>query len=205
MRIVSNSGIVMRRLCQIFAFIILAALLAGCASTPRMTDNACAVLDQKNGFFHNWGRSAKKAEREYGIPMPIILATIYTESGFKQRAKPPRRKLLGFIPWKRPSSAYGYAQALDGTWAHYKRATGRHTASRTSFDDTARFVGWYHRETVRKNNVSPNDAYALYLNYHLGHSAYARGRTSAVSVAAGRRMQTMANRYDAQLRRCGRR
>lgn len=190
---------------SIAAFIFLFAL-GGCASTPVQTDNACAVLIQKNGFFYNWRNAAKRAEREYGIPMPIILATIYTESGFRQRAKPPRTKLLGFIPWKRQSSAYGYSQALNGTWEHYRYVTGRHGASRANFADTALFIAWFHRESVRKNSVRANDAYALYLNYYLGHTAYARGsRGNATAVAGARRTLNMARLYDRQLRNCGRR
>jgi len=190
---------------RILLSVALVSLLAGCASTPTRTTNACAVLEQKNGFFFNWRRSTKTAEQKYGIPMPVILATIYTESGFRQRAKPPRKKLLGFIPWKRLSSAYGYSQAVNGTWDTYRRQTGKTGARRTSFHDAAHFIAWYHRESVRKNGVSPNDAYGLYLNYHMGHSAYARGHARAVSIQGAQRMQSMAQRYDMQLRNCGRR
>jgi len=195
----------MKRFIGIFALFAVLALISGCASTPTQTDNACAVLAQKNGWITNWRRAAKKAENEYGIPMPIILATIYTESGYRQRAKPPRRKLLGFIPWKRPSTAYGYSQALKGTWEHYKRDTGHSGASRTSFGDTTEFIGWFYREAVLKNRVSPNNAYALYLNYYLGWTAYARGTRSAAAETAARRAANMAARYDTQLRRCGKR
>ena len=31
---------------------------------------------------------------------------------------------MGFIPWRRPSSAYGYPQAKDDTWDWYIRKTG---------------------------------------------------------------------------------
>jgi len=195
----------MKRLLSGIMLIILLFGFGGCASPPTQIDNACALLSQKNGFFYNWGRSAKKAEREYGIPMPVILATINTESGFRQRARPPRRKLLGFIPWKRRSSAYGYGQVLAGTWEHYQRSTGHYGARRTSFDDVAQFIAWYHRGSVVKNNVSPNDAYALYLNYHMGYTAYARGQTTPVAVAAAQRTQAIAGSYDRQLRQCGRR
>ena len=41
------------------------------------------------------------------------MAIIKQESSFIADAKPDRRKLLGFIPWKRKSSARGYAQAID--------------------------------------------------------------------------------------------
>jgi len=190
---------------RILLSVALVSLLAGCASTPTHTANVCAVLEQKDGFFFNWRRSAKKAERKYGIPMPVILATIYIESGFRQRARPPRKKLLGLIPWKRPSSAYGYPQAVKGTWDEYRRQTGHKTARRTSFNDAAQFIAWYHHESVRQNGVSPDDAYNLYLNYHMGHRAYARGQSNAVAIQGAWRMQSMAKKYDVQLRNCGRR
>lgn len=192
---------------RILLFVALASMLGGCASTPIRTSNACAVLDQKNGFFTNWERSAKKAEREYGIPVPVILATMYTESGFRHNARPPRKKLMGFIPWKRQSSAYGYAQALDGTWDRYRRETGHGSARRTNFEDAAQFIGWYHRESVRKNGVSPTDTYSLYLNYYLGHGGYAKGsgRNNSTAVRGAQRAQQIAQKYDSQLQQCGRR
>ena len=105
--------------------------LTACAKPPSQTQNACAIFEQRDGLFNNWRRAAQKTEREYGVPVPILMATIYTESGFRHNAKPPRTKLLGFIPWKRKSSAYGYSQALDGTWDRYQRETGRWGARRT--------------------------------------------------------------------------
>lgn len=106
-------------------FVVVLLLLAGCATVPRDTRNACAVFEQRDGLFNNWRRAAYQAEREYGVPVPVLMATIYTESGFRHNAKPPRTKLFGFIPWTRVSSAYGYSQALDGTWARYQSETGR--------------------------------------------------------------------------------
>src|SRR3546814_8971202 len=70
----------------------------------------------------------------------VCSSDLYTESGSKARARPPRTKLLGFIPWKRQSSAYGYAQALDGTWLEYQRSTGRWSARRSDFGDAIHFV-----------------------------------------------------------------
>lgn len=193
---------------RIVFLVALVAVLGGCASkAPTHTNNVCAVFDQKDGFFNNWEKSAKKAESRYGIPMPIIMATMNTESGYKHNARPPRRKLFGFIPWKRRSSAYGYSQALNGTWEHYIRATGNWGAKRTNFADAADFIGWYHSQSVRLNGINPNNAYALYLNYYMGHSAYARtgGQASSAILTAAERTDQMARRYDQQLRQCGRR
>jgi hypothetical protein len=130
-------------------------VVAGCASAPLNVDNACSVFNQRESLFNNWYASAKRAERAYGIPLPILMATVRRESGFRSDARPPRTKVLGFIPWSRPSSAYGFSQALDGTWNQYRRETGRSLARRNSFDDAVQFVGWYHARTVATKGVAP--------------------------------------------------
>ncbi|WP_455466144.1 transglycosylase SLT domain-containing protein [Bartonella sp. B39] len=187
-------------------FLALVFLLGGCTtSRPLYTNNACAILAQKDGFFDNWKKASKNAEMRHGIPMPIILATINIESGFRHNARPPRTKLFGFIPWKRLSTAYGYSQALDSTWAMYLRSTGRSFARRTNFADAADFVAWYHRQSVRRNGVRFDDAYSLYLNYHMGHGAYARsrGHVTAALAQAAQRMARISRQYEQQLRTCG--
>ena len=52
------------------------------------------------------------------------------ESGFDWLAKPERTKIFKIIPWKRPSSSFGYSQAVIGTWDMYKKSTGNTLASR---------------------------------------------------------------------------
>ncbi|MBN0698308.1 hypothetical protein JTM09_34870, partial [Pseudomonas aeruginosa] len=87
-------------------------------------------------------------------------------------ALPPRYYFLGFIPWGRVSSAYGYAQAKDETWADYKREAGGWGASRDDFADALDFMGWYIQKSQRVNGVSKWDAYGQYLNYHEGWGGY---------------------------------
>ena len=188
------------------AVLALILALGGCASTPTHIDDVCAVFDQKGGWFNNWYKYAKNTEKEYGVPVPVLMATIYKESGFNARAKPPRTKLLGFIPWKRPSSAYGYPQALDSTWQWYQDDTGRHGAARDDFKDAVRFVGWYHYQSHKKNGVARNDTYNLYLNYYAGHGGYARGtwKNNKWMKGAAQRTASMANRYQQQMNSCGR-
>lgn len=190
------------------AIVIIALLLAlsGCASPPERINNVCAVFDQKNGWFGNWYRAAKGTERKYGVPVPVLMATIRVESGFDGNARPPRKKLLGFIPWKRASSAYGYSQALDGTWDQYRGETGNWGARRARFSDAVDFVGWYHRTSHRRNGIALNDAYNLYLAYYAGHSGYANGswRGNAQMQSAARKAARMANDYAAQMQSCGR-
>lgn len=181
-------------------------VLTGCAGTPEQTDNACAVFDQRGGWFNNWYKYARNTEKEYGVPVPVLMATIYKESGFNARAKPPRSKLLGFIPWKRPSSAYGYPQALDSTWQWYQDKSGNRRAKRNKFKDAIDFVGWYHAQSHRRNGMALNDTYHLYLAYYAGHGGYARGtwKSKPWMKSAARRTAAMANRYQQQLRNCGR-
>ncbi len=180
--------------------------LAGCASTPTQTENVCAVFDQKGGWFNNWYKAAKRTEKEFGVPVPILMATIYKESGFQARIKPPRTKLLWIIPWKRPSSAYGYPQALDGTWAWYQKETGRRGAKRSDFADAVHFVGWYHYQSHVRNGIPLNDAYHLYLAYYAGHGGYSRGvwKNKPYMQRSARRAAAMADQYRAQMAGCGR-
>ncbi|PSH62428.1 MULTISPECIES: hypothetical protein [Phyllobacterium] len=178
--------------------------LAGCASAPGQINNVCAVFEQKDGWFDNWYVAAKQTEREYGVPVPILMATIRKESGYKANSRPPRTKLFGFIPWKRPSSAYGFSQALDGTWAQYKRETGKYGADRNDFADAVNFIGWYHQQSHLKNGIAIDDAYHLYLAYYFGQSAFARGdwQRNANMQKVARSTAEMANSYAAQLQSC---
>lgn len=178
--------------------------LSACATAPRHINDVCAVFDQRDGWFDNWQRSARRAEARYGIPVPVLMATIRKESGFKANARPPRTKLFGFIPWKRPSSATGFSQALNGTWAQYKRESGNFTARRTSFADAVDFVGWYHEKTADTLGVAKNDTYNLYLAYYSGWAAYRRGswKSNASLQRYARDTDQMARRYEAQLREC---
>lgn len=179
--------------------------LSACATAPSRINDVCAVFDQRDGWFNNWRSAAESTERKYGVPVPVLMATVRKESGFKGNAKPPRIKLLGFIPWKRQSSAYGYSQALDGTWTQYVRESGNFAARRSSFADAIDFVGWYHSKTADGYGVAKNDTFNLYLAYYLGWNAYKRGdwRGNPSVQDYARSTDQMARRYAAQLQQCG--
>ena len=70
-----------------------------------------------------WYKHAKKTEEKWGAPIHLQLAFVKKESDFNWLAKPPRRKLFKVIPFKRPSSSFGYSQAVVGTWEQYKKET----------------------------------------------------------------------------------
>lgn len=183
----------------------LAIGLAACATPPSRINDVCAVFDQRDGWFDDWHGAAAKASARHGIPVPVLMATIRKESGFKGNAKPPRTKLFGFIPWKRQSTAYGYSQALNGTWAQYQVETGSFAARRGSFADAVDFVGWYHEKTVDSLGVAPNDAYNLYLAYYLGWGSYSKGgwKGNPGLQRYARDTAKMAQTYAAQMQNCG--
>ncbi len=176
-------------------------LLASCATTPpRDIDNACALFNQYDGWFAD----ASAASQRWDVPLPVLLAIIHQESAFQADARPPRAWYLGFIPGPRPSTAYGYSQALDSTWEHYIAATGKRGADRDKFDDAVDFVGWYVNETARRNGVAKHDVYHQYLAYHEGQGGFAKRtyRNKPWLMERARQVGQQAARYRAQLARC---
>ncbi|MCF3934772.1 transglycosylase SLT domain-containing protein [Acuticoccus sp. M5D2P5] len=179
--------------------------LAGCGSTPPSSINdVCQVFSQRDGFFTNWYGDARKVERRYGIPVHVLMATMRVESGFDGDARPPRRKVLGVVPWKRQSTAFGYSQALNGTWKQYREETGNGMARRTNFSDSIDFIGWYYSKTVTKYGVPPDDAFNLYLSYRYGWTGYSRGnwRYNDGARKSAARTANFADDYARQLSTC---
>lgn len=183
--------------------VALAALLLpmGCASTPpAQPDNLCAVFRDKP----DWHKDALRAQRNWGVPIPTLMAFVHRESSFVSNARPPRGKVLWVLPGRRPSSAYGYAQATDETWADYKKERGGWFKDRDDFRDAMDFIGWYNHRSHKRLKISKTDAYRLYLAYHEGLGGYARG--SFVGKPEVRRyaqiVSDRAARYSAQYAAC---
>ena len=154
------------------------ALLASCGGSggdrgpvPTRLDNACAILDDRPEF----RRAFKAAERRWGVPVPVQMATIYQESKFKSDARTPYRWSLGVIPMGRQSSAFGYSQALDGTWDEYRNETRSRRARRDNIHDAADFMGWYMSKSRERLGISLSDTRNQYLAYHEGRTGYSRG------------------------------
>ncbi len=188
------------RLIFVFIFLI---LQTSCASPPpEDTGNICSMFEDRR----SWYKAAKRTEARWGVAVYISMAIIEQESSFQSRAKPERNKLLGFIPWTRPSSAYGYAQALDETWTDYKENTGNWAANRADFSDAMDFVGWYNNTSNRQNRISLNDAYNLYLAYHEGNGGWARETYNSKDwlINVARNVQNTANVYQNQYTVCER-
>lgn len=161
----------MSRLLRALALVLLAASCGGGSGTvPRDLDNACSIVRERPEYL----RAFRATERKYGVPVHVQMATIYQESKFNSHARTPHRYAAGVIPIGRQSSAFGYSQALDGTWKEYKKDTGRSRAKRSRIRDATDFMGWYMLETQSKLGISVSDARNQYLAYHEGRSGYAR-------------------------------
>ena len=140
----------------------------------------------------------------WGAPVEVQMAIIWKESSFRAEARPPKIYALGMIPWGRASSAFGYAQAIDGTWDWYRRETGNSSADRDDFEDTADFVGWYMAKTMVTNGILMHDAFSQYLAYHEGHTGFRRGdwRRNGRLQRTATQVADQAVRYRGQLHRC---
>ena len=121
-------------------YFIIFFLIASCSSVPKYPQNACKIFGQK----YLWYKSAKKSSDTYGVPIHIILAFVNKESGFNRWAKPKRKKLFKIVPYKRPSSSFGYSQAVKGTWKQYKQETNNPLATRVRFKDSVDFIGFIY-------------------------------------------------------------
>lgn len=186
---------------RVVLIIIATAILAGCASgPPQRVDNICHIFDDKR----RWYKHAKKAEKKWGSPVSVTMAIMHQESRFQPKARPPRKKILGFIPGRRASDAYGYAQALKSTWADYVKRSGNRGADRDNFADAIDFIAWYNAQTHRRNGLSFANAYGMYLAYHEGHGGFSR-KTYAKKqwlLNVAERVASRAKRYQSQLSQC---
>ncbi|NIZ10565.1 transglycosylase SLT domain-containing protein [Pseudooceanicola sp. HF7] len=182
-------------------FVLLTASCGGRDTTaPRNMNDACSILDQRP----HYARAFKRTERRWGVPVHVQMAVMYQESKFIGNAKTPQRFALGIIPLGRVSSAYGYSQALDGTWDDYKKSTGKRRAKRNDIDDAADFVGWYMSGSSRSLGLPMNDAKSHYLAYHEGRGGYARGsyRQKSWLMDVSNSVARRANLYQSQLAYC---
>lgn len=185
------------------ALSLFSALLCGCASPPPSdVNNICNIFRQ----YPQWYHDSKDVEKRWKVPVPVQMAIIHQESKFDASAQPRRSRVLGVIPWKRPSTAYGYTQALRSTWDQYKRTNGWIWSSRQDFADGVDFIGWYANQASLKAGVSRSDAYSLYLAYHEGVGGYQRKSYLKKSwlVSVAHKVRARAALYSMQLNSCRR-
>ena len=175
--------------------------LQGCVTTPSHAANACEVFKQK--YF--WFKAAKKSSKKWKVPIATLMSIINQESAYKQYAKPPRKKLFGFIPLlTRKSSSLGYSQATKGTWEQYKKETGKRFVTRISFRDSVDFVGWYINTAHKELGISKKDTYKIYLAYHEGINGFRKKtyKKKPKLLKTANRVEKQAQTYNNQLSKC---
>lgn len=185
---------------------VLLMFLASCGggsskySAPRELDDACSIVRERPQYYN----AMLATERRWGVPVSVQMATIYQESKFIGNARTPHRFVLGIIPMGRQSSAYGYSQALDGTWEEYQEDQRNWRARRDRIDDATDFMGWYMYQTEERIGVSRLDAESQYLAYHEGRTGYKNrsfeGKPWLMEVA--RKVGERSQIYAVQLSNC---
>ena len=173
-------------------------LVSACSSIPKNTSDSCSIFNER----YLWYKYTKKTEQKWGTPIYLQLAIIKMESDFDWLAKPERQKIFKVIPYKRPSSSFGYSQAVKGTWNQYKKETNNKLATRARFRDSVDFIGWYTDKTEKLLKISKKDAYRQYLAYHEGWGNYKNYKNNKKVIILAKKVTKQANEYRNQLKKC---
>jgi len=179
----------------IFFFLL---FLTSCSSIPKNTADSCSIFSER----YLWYKYAKKTEKKWGTPIYIQLAIVKMESDFNWLAKPKRQKIFKVIPYKRPSSSFGYSQAVKGTWKQYKNETGNKFATRSRFKDSVDFIGWYTNKTEKILKIPKTDAFKQYVAYHEGWGNYKNYKKNTKVVGLAKRVKKQSDKYKNQLKKC---
>ena len=185
------------KLLLIFIFFLISA----CSSIPKNTSDSCSIFNER----YLWYKYTKKTEQKWGTPIYLQLAIIKMESDFDWLAKPVRQKIFKVIPYKRPSSSFGYSQAVKGTWDQYKKETNNKLATRARFRDSVDFIGWYTDKTEKLLKISKKDVYRQYLAYHEGWGNYKNYKNNQKVIILAKKVTAQANKYRKQLKKCQKR
>jgi hypothetical protein len=183
-------------------------VLPGCSMLPSFEtpiqnsqkSNICSILKAEP----EWRTAGMKSWKKWGTPIWTQLAIVKQESSFKAHARPPLKYFLNTIPTGRASTAYGYSQALDGTWRHYKRATGKRFVSRSDISDSLDFIGWYNHQASKRTGISLRDARNVYLAYHEGPGGFNKKtyRKKRWLMNVANKVQRNAVMYKRQFKQC---
>jgi len=187
----------MNKIVNIILVLLILFVLA-CSSVPKNTSNSCSIFNER----YLWYKHAKRTESKWGTPIYVQLAIIKMESDFDWLAKPNRQKIFKVIPFKRPSSSFGYSQAVKGTWAQYKNETGNELATRARFKDSVDFIGWYTNKTESILKISKKDAFRQYIAYHEGWGNYKNYKNNPKVIILAKKVKKQSDKYKSQLKKC---
>ena len=198
----------MRRFGVVVLLVLLTACSTGKGSKTKAPSTSSSTTHSRSSYTDacliyaqnpEWLDASLQSSRRWQVPIFIFLAFIYQESSFNPEARP--RASNGTLL----SSAYGYAQALDGTWRDYQKQSGNANGRRNQFDDAVDFIGWYVWRTYKAAGVSKWDAANLYLSYHEGIGGYLRRNHNKKPwlLKVAKKVGSRATRYHKQLNDCG--
>ena len=179
-------------------FLFLFFFVFSCSSIPKNTADGCSIFSER----YLWYKHAKKVEQKWGTPIYIQLAFIKMESDFDWLARPERLKIFKVIPYRRPSSSFGYSQAVKGTWKQYKEETNNKLATRTRFKDSVDFIGWYTNKTEKLLKISKKDVFRQYIAYHEGWGNYKKYKEKPKVILLAKKVQQQSDKYKSQLNKC---
>lgn len=185
---------------KILLFVVFWGVSSCATAPPRDAGNLCLTFNGQAG----WYGAARQAASKWTVPVWVLMAIMHQESHFVADAQPPREWLLGFIPWFRPSSAYGFAQAKDETWDDYQNAAGSRWSDRDDFADAADFIGWYCYQSHAKLGIATGDAKNLYLAYHEGWRGFQQQshRRKSWLIKVAEKVASRAKQFQWQLQQC---
>ncbi len=194
----------MRMLFGVVIVALVSLVLTSCATPrtapPEDVENVCSIFQEKD----DWYQVVMDTERKWGTPAHVLMSIVRYESKFVDNARPPMKTFMWVIPIGRPTTAYGYCQAVNGTWENYLEETGNSEAKRINFRDAMDFIGWYTNVSYEKLKISKWDGYNQYLAYHEGHIGYSRQsyNKKAWLLRVAQKVQNTAEAYALQLRDC---
>ena len=186
---------------KIIFLVFISFLLTSCSSIPKNTQSGCSIFSER----YLWYKYSKKTEKKWGTPIYIQLAIIKMESDFDWLAKPKRQKIFKVIPFKRPSSSFGYSQAVKGTWKQYKKETNNPLALRTRYKDSVDFIGWYTSKSSKLLKISMKDSFKQYIAYHEGWGNYKNYKQNKKVINLAKKVKAHSDRYKIQLNKCEKR
>ena len=187
----------MQKINVLFKILIFFTLLS-CSSIPKNTSDSCSIFSER--YF--WYKYTKNTEEKWGTPINLQLAIIKMESDFDWLAKPDRQKIFKVIPYKRPSSSFGYSQAVKGTWKQYKEETNNKLATRTRFKDSVDFIGWYTSKTKKLLKIPMKDSFRHYVAYHEGWGNFKNYKNNKKVIKLAKKVEKQSNIYKKQLFNC---
>ena len=113
-----------------------------------------------------------------------------------------KKKIFKIIPSKRPSSSFGYSQAVKGTWEQYKKETGNKLATRMRFKDSVDFIGWYTNKTETILKIPKKNAFKQYIAYHEGWGNFKNYKKNEKVIKLAKKVEKQSDIYKKQLLNC---